>query len=244
MDAARAGAAAAPRRPGGRARAPGAAGSRVIANLCGHGVGGYLHEPPSVPSVEDPRDAPCCGRGWCWRSSRSCRPARTMAIEDADGWTLRTPDGSLGRPVRAHDRGHQRQAPGADGVGAGSGLTNPGEPQERKRMTGPVDSDSSNGGSVETDAKREVVATRLRSLAAPTAAQITDLFAPEMVWRIEGHWADVPRVRERPAVRRRGSSCRSAPGSRPASPSARSGSGGHGRRRHGGGRVGRPGRRQ
>ena len=50
-------------------------GFSVIANLCGHGVGGFLHEPPSVPSVEDPDDPRCCGRAWSWPSSRSCRPA-------------------------------------------------------------------------------------------------------------------------------------------------------------------------
>src|SRR5918996_741559 len=42
-------------------------GLRVIANLCGHGVGGFLPEPPSVPSV---------GGGWGRRSSRSCPPGR------------------------------------------------------------------------------------------------------------------------------------------------------------------------
>src|SRR5918994_882223 len=31
-------------------------GFTVIANLCGHGVGGSLHESPSVPSIEDPPD--------------------------------------------------------------------------------------------------------------------------------------------------------------------------------------------
>ena len=55
-------------------------------------------------------------------------------------------------------------------------------------MTGPVDTDPSTGGSAETDANREVVRHAFEAWQQGRSA-ITDLFAPEMVWRIEGHSA-------------------------------------------------------
>ena len=71
-------------------------GLRVIANLCGHGVGGV---PPraaaACPASRTPATTRCCGRAWCSPSSRSCRPGATHAVEGGDGWTLRTADGSL-----------------------------------------------------------------------------------------------------------------------------------------------------
>jgi methionyl aminopeptidase len=67
----------------------------VIANLCGHGVGGSLHEAPSVPSVDDPGNRTLLWEGLVLAVEPFLSTGATMAFEDADGWTLRTPDRSL-----------------------------------------------------------------------------------------------------------------------------------------------------
>ena len=69
----------------------------VVGDLHGHGIGRRLHEAPSVPSIDDGS-----------RSGRAVlRDGLVLAVEpflsvsarhvvdDADGWTLRTDDGSL-----------------------------------------------------------------------------------------------------------------------------------------------------
>ncbi|MGH9231230.1 MAG: type I methionyl aminopeptidase [Acidimicrobiales bacterium] len=70
-------------------------GLRVIANLCGHGVGGFLHEPPQVASVEDPRDDSVLWEGLVLAIEPFLSTGATQAVEAGDGWTLRTADGSL-----------------------------------------------------------------------------------------------------------------------------------------------------
>jgi methionyl aminopeptidase len=70
-------------------------GFTVIANLCGHGVGRGIHEPPSVPSIEDPSDRSVLWEGLVIAIEPFLSTGASYAIEDADGWTLRTPDGSL-----------------------------------------------------------------------------------------------------------------------------------------------------
>jgi len=71
-------------------------GFTVLANLCGHGVGASLHEPPSVPSVEDPTDPTVLWEGLVLAVEPFLATGATAAYEDpADGWTLRTTDGSL-----------------------------------------------------------------------------------------------------------------------------------------------------
>jgi methionyl aminopeptidase len=71
-------------------------GFTVIANLAGHGVGGFLHEPPSVPGVEDPGDRTVLWEGLVLAIEPFLSTGATVAVPDpADGWTLRTPDGSL-----------------------------------------------------------------------------------------------------------------------------------------------------
>jgi methionyl aminopeptidase len=94
MNAARAGR---PLRHMGRAvqRCARRRGFTVIANLCGHGVGGFLHEPPSVPSVEDPSDTTVLWEGLVLAVEPFLSTGAEVAIEGGDGWTLRTPDGSL-----------------------------------------------------------------------------------------------------------------------------------------------------
>jgi methionyl aminopeptidase len=71
-------------------------GFTVLANLAGHGVGGFLHEPPRVPSVEDPADRTVLWEGLVLAVEPFLSTGATHAVEDTgDGWTLRTADGSL-----------------------------------------------------------------------------------------------------------------------------------------------------
>jgi methionyl aminopeptidase len=70
-------------------------GFTVIANLCGHGVGGFLHEPPSVPSVEDPGDRTVLWEGLVLAVEPFLSTGATAAVEAGDGWTLLTADRSL-----------------------------------------------------------------------------------------------------------------------------------------------------
>jgi methionyl aminopeptidase len=92
-------------RPGARLRDIGRAVQRrarrhgfcVIGELRGHGVGRGLHEAPSVPSVDDGHPS---GRGVVREGSvLAIEPFLSVSahhvVEDADGWTLRTSDGSL-----------------------------------------------------------------------------------------------------------------------------------------------------
>ena len=70
-------------------------GFRVIGNLCGHGVGASLHEGPSVPSIERMADDVTLWEGLVLAIEPFLSTGADVAVEDADGWTLRTPDGSL-----------------------------------------------------------------------------------------------------------------------------------------------------
>lgn len=71
-------------------------GFRVIANLCGHGVGRYIHEEPQVPNTFHPRNRTLLQEGWVITIEPFLTTRATRAITAADGWTLRTPDGSRG----------------------------------------------------------------------------------------------------------------------------------------------------
>jgi methionyl aminopeptidase len=70
-------------------------GFTVIANLCGHGVGGDLHEPPQVASVEDRNDRTMLWEGLVLAIEPFLSTGASYVVEDRDGWTLRTPDASL-----------------------------------------------------------------------------------------------------------------------------------------------------
>jgi methionyl aminopeptidase len=70
-------------------------GFAVVPNLNGHGVGGFLHEAPSVPSVEDPGDTTTLWEGLVLAIEPFLSTGATHAVEAGDGWTLRTADGSL-----------------------------------------------------------------------------------------------------------------------------------------------------
>lgn len=70
-------------------------GFRVVEDLCGHGVGRHIHEEPSVPGVEDRSDRTKLWEGLVIAVEPFLSTGATSVVTDADGWTLRTPDGSV-----------------------------------------------------------------------------------------------------------------------------------------------------
>jgi methionyl aminopeptidase len=70
-------------------------GFAVVRELCGHGVGRTIHEKPQVPNYENrfQRDVLTRGLVIAIEPMLAARPAR--AIEDADGWTIRTHNGAI-----------------------------------------------------------------------------------------------------------------------------------------------------
>lgn len=70
-------------------------GFKVIRNLCGHGVGRNIHEEPSVPNTFDRQNRTVLRAGLVITIEPFLTTGATMAVQDADGWTLRSPDGSL-----------------------------------------------------------------------------------------------------------------------------------------------------
>lgn len=69
-------------------------GFRVISNLNGHGIGRGLHESPSVPSVDDGQRT-VLHEGLVIAVEPFLSVSADHVIDDDDGWTLRTADGSL-----------------------------------------------------------------------------------------------------------------------------------------------------
>ncbi len=89
-------------RPGARLRDVGRAVQRrarrhgfcVIHDLYGHGIGRGLHEPPSVPSV-DGGHRQLLHEGLVLAVEPFLSVSASSVVDDPDGWTLRTSDGSL-----------------------------------------------------------------------------------------------------------------------------------------------------
>jgi methionyl aminopeptidase len=71
-------------------------GFRVVHNLGGHGVGRHIHEQPHVPNVFDRRNTLRLWEGLVMTIEPFLTTRAREVIEDDDGWTLRTPDGSVG----------------------------------------------------------------------------------------------------------------------------------------------------
>jgi len=69
-------------------------GFRVIKNLNGHGIGRGLHEAPSVPSIDDGQRR-VLHEGLVLAIEPFLSVSADHVIDDEDGWTLRTADGSL-----------------------------------------------------------------------------------------------------------------------------------------------------
>jgi methionyl aminopeptidase len=71
-------------------------GFQVIRNLCGHGVGRSIHEDPNIPNTFDRQDRTVLRAGLVITIEPFLTTGATMAVQDADGWTLRSCDGSRG----------------------------------------------------------------------------------------------------------------------------------------------------
>jgi methionyl aminopeptidase len=69
-------------------------GFRVIRNLNGHGIGRGLHEEPTVPSIDDGQRM-ILREGLVLAIEPFLSVSSDHVIDDEDGWTLRTSDGSL-----------------------------------------------------------------------------------------------------------------------------------------------------
>jgi methionyl aminopeptidase len=67
----------------------------VVRGLAGHGVGRTIHEPPSVPNEWDPRQRDVLTEGLVITIEPMITAGSWRAVQAADGWTLRTSDGSL-----------------------------------------------------------------------------------------------------------------------------------------------------
>src|SRR5688500_7081205 len=70
-------------------------GFSVVAGLCGHGVGRTIHEEPTVPNYYDPFQTDVLTEGLVLTIEPMISAGSTQVVEDDDGWTLRTRDGSL-----------------------------------------------------------------------------------------------------------------------------------------------------
>ena len=70
-------------------------GFSVIRGLTGHGVGRSIHEPPTVPNHYDPLQLDVLTEGLVLTIEPMISAGSDRAVEDPDGWTIRTRDGSL-----------------------------------------------------------------------------------------------------------------------------------------------------
>ena len=67
----------------------------VLRDLAGHGIGRKIHEPPSVPNQYDGAAREVLTEGLVIAVEPMISAGAGRVVEDADGWTLRTADGSL-----------------------------------------------------------------------------------------------------------------------------------------------------
>lgn len=70
-------------------------GFSVIRGLAGHGVGRTIHEEPSVPNYYNPFQRDVLTEGMVITIEPMISAGSAHPIQDSDGWTLRTKDGSL-----------------------------------------------------------------------------------------------------------------------------------------------------
>jgi methionyl aminopeptidase len=70
-------------------------GFSVVRGLDGHGIGHTIHEAPPVPNYCNPRQKDVLTDGMVITIEPLIAAGRGVAIEDRDGWTIRTRDGSL-----------------------------------------------------------------------------------------------------------------------------------------------------
>src|SRR2546423_6770593 len=70
-------------------------GFAVVRELCGHGVGRQIHEPPSVPNYEDRFSRDMLTEGLVIAVEPMLMETASRALESSDGWTIRTRNGGL-----------------------------------------------------------------------------------------------------------------------------------------------------
>jgi methionyl aminopeptidase len=70
-------------------------GFRVLRDLNGHGIGRTIHEEPSVPNYDDPRNRQMLTEGLVITVEPIISETTGKWVESGDGWTVRTADGSL-----------------------------------------------------------------------------------------------------------------------------------------------------
>lgn len=70
-------------------------GFTVVDGLAGHGVGRTIHEAPTVPNRYDPYQKDVLTEGLVLTIEPIISAGSARVVQDADGWTLRTRDGSL-----------------------------------------------------------------------------------------------------------------------------------------------------
>jgi len=71
-------------------------GFQVIMNLTGHGIGRALHEQPDhILNYYDPSDSALLKEGMVIAFEPFVSTGADMIVESGDGWTFKTPDGSL-----------------------------------------------------------------------------------------------------------------------------------------------------
>jgi methionyl aminopeptidase len=70
-------------------------GFSVVRGLCGHGVGRTIHESPEVPNVYDRSQRDVLTDGLVLTIEPMISAGSSYSVQSADGWTLRTRDGSL-----------------------------------------------------------------------------------------------------------------------------------------------------
>jgi methionyl aminopeptidase len=70
-------------------------GFSVVEGLTGHGVGRTIHEPPSVPNQYDPWQRDVLTEGLVLTIEPMVSAGSGRPVQDANGWTIRTGDGSL-----------------------------------------------------------------------------------------------------------------------------------------------------
>ena len=67
----------------------------VVREMCGHGVGRTIHEEPSVPNFYSPLTRGTLKNGMVLAVEPIICARSAHVVEEADGWTLRTHNGSL-----------------------------------------------------------------------------------------------------------------------------------------------------
>jgi methionyl aminopeptidase len=70
-------------------------GFRVMRDLCGHGVGRTIHEPPSIPNYHEPRLRTRLTEGLVITIEPIISAGNGQGVLQPDHWTIRTADGSL-----------------------------------------------------------------------------------------------------------------------------------------------------